>query len=350
MSTNPVQRLIDAINAAASVGKVIDVSKISPDGKGWTTQNPPKKLGKYSSPQYPNIVSNNLKGYQTAANLLNIPDAVTGWQQSEAAGKVQLKANKEAAAKKSAGGAGKGKSKLSFPEKLARALNLAHEKRVKSAQAGEEKVFVVDVSNVKNDGSGISVREAPATNKSKKKQIGELLIVSNNTAAYELALSNLNDDRQLLQQYINAFKEHYGEHYNANKKGGKQDDRHLKLPSLGVSRSVAVTGVKSPPRLGEMIMTSFPANDDGRHDTSAVSYAKQVKDFEAGRTDRLPVVSPTTPSSYVPREAPKQSYVQIPQMRQYSPRSQSGQYAPRALSDPYAPRLGSTQFSRPLSQ
>ena len=89
--------------------------------------------------------------------------------------------------------------------------------KVQAAEPNEDgKVSVIDVSNLLDNGTGWTIKNAPVNNYAGLKWIGELKVVSNNYDKYHLALNILGRDMSQkdfddeLGSYLDTFAERYG--------------------------------------------------------------------------------------------------------------------------------------------
>ena len=201
----PRKKLILALNTAISEGKVLDVSLINTDATGirivsapLTNKSLKKKIGDLQ------IISNNYESYKYAVDLLG-----SGYSRYSddylkyyGTGEPNLRVSQVNSVPLQSS------SQLSPPRIKSPSLLFKLNDTVTNAiQVGK----VVDVSNLKPNGTGMKIVSPPSSNSHKKGFIENINIVSDNYPAYKLAMNTLGDD---YTQYADSYLKFYGQSIN----------------------------------------------------------------------------------------------------------------------------------------
>ena len=319
--TTPYERLATIINNSASKGQLVDVSKIKPDGTGIRSINPPttdksKKHGIQGLP----IVSDNYASYLQATSILG----TAGADYSQYSQQYAQQFGTQPAAPKNSLKA----PSVAFPQSMAPfAQSMApfaqpmiplqsnvapvvqstaapivpfvtpQTKLVNLINTARAEGKVLDVSELKPDGTGTRKIPIPKTSKGTKRWAGDLPVVSNNYQSYLQAMTILG------QQYVPLAQEYLNTYGSA---------KNVRTPS-------SASSVKSPTRFGP-IMDAFPQSTTG---TLQQPPLIRIPTAASGVNSSLVLPRPASPPrqtqfplnnfpSQIPRPASPQRQTQFP--------------------------------------
>lgn len=190
--TTAYNKLVTMFNQAVAAGKAIDVSKIKTDGSGALTIVLPKtgRSTKRGFPDFP-VYSDNYASYKFAIDIFG-PEYLPYAEQYLATFGDGTQAVAVAAL-----------PGVALPGAVDPATVVITAYNDIANRGG-----VLDVSELKPDGTGARKKKMPKTGKGNKKWIGDLPVVSDNYATYRLAMSFFGPE---FDQYADQFLAQFGE-------------------------------------------------------------------------------------------------------------------------------------------
>lgn len=182
-----VTRLCNTYNKVIDTPNVVDVSDLTPEGKGFRTILAPKSAhNKRKQVENIPVVSDNYETYALAMQFLGAQFACYAEKYLMLYGKVENKTDNTIKT-----------TKETHPSiKLIETYNSV-------ITAGK----VIDVSDLQPDGRGFRTMPAPKTSRGKKKRVDNIPVISDNYETFALAMALLGPD---FATYATKYLELYG--------------------------------------------------------------------------------------------------------------------------------------------